>query len=226
MRKDIKNILTIFIFGIFGGIFANQVIGPYFTARPVYVTERQEITIEENTALRNAVEKVGKTVVGIKTTSNEKILYGSGIILTSDGLIVTLAELVPQGSEFLFFVDGKPESYQILKRDLAQNLALIKLGQNNLPTVGFADFNKLKAGERVFLVGTAYGIDEFARSVNEGIISHLNNDSISTNILEISTMIGSPLFNIQGEFVGLATIDYWGMVKAVPVSVIKTFAGF
>ncbi len=226
MRKDIKNILIMFILGILGGIFANQVIGPYFSGRPVYVTERQEIIIEENTALKNAVEKVEKTVIGIKTTSKEKILHGSGIILTSDGLIVTLAELVPQGSEFLFFVDGEPVSYQILKRDLTQNLALIKLEQNNLPTVGFADFNKLKVGERVFLVGTVYGVDEFTRGTNEGIVSYFNNDLISTNILERGTMAGSPLFNIQGELVGLATIDYWGIVGAVPVSVIKTFAGF
>lgn len=226
MKKTFLQVLSIFVIGILGGVFANQVIGPYLVARPIYVTEREEITIQENTALRNAVEKVEKTVVGIKTTSKEKLLHGSGMILTSDGLIVTLAELVPQGSEFLFFVDGKPTSYQILKRDLTQNLALIKLGENNLPTVGFADFNKLRTGERIFLVGTVYGTEEFIRGTNEGIVSYLNNSVISTNILEKPTMAGSPLFNIQGELVGLATIDYWGVVSAIPVSIIKTFAGF
>lgn len=226
MRKIFLQILSIFVIGVLGGVFANQVIGPYFAGRPIYVTEREEITIEENTALKNAVEKVKKTVVGIKTTYNEKILQGSGMILTSDGLIVTLAELVPQGSKFLFFIEGKAVSYQILKRDLTQNLALIKLGENNLPTVGFADLNKLKIGERVFLVGRIYGIKEFIRGTNEGVVSYFNDNVISTNILEKSTMIGSPLFNIKGELVGLITIDSWGVVNAIPVSIIRTFAGF
>lgn len=226
MRKIFLQILSIFVIGILGGIFANQVIGPYFAGRPIYVTEREEITIEENTALRNAVEKVKRTVVGIKTTNKEKILHGSGMILTSDGLIVTLAELVPQGSEFLFFVEGEPVSYQILKRDLAQNLALIKLEKNNLPIVGFADLDRLRTGERVFLIGTIYGVDEFIRGTNEGVVSYFNDDVISTNILERSTMIGSPLFNIKGELVGLTTVDYWGIVSAIPVSIVRTFAGF
>ncbi len=226
MKKIFLQILFIFFVGILGGVFANQVIGPYFAGRPIYVTEQKEITIEENTALRNAVEKVKKTVIGIKTTSKEKILHGSGMILTSDGLIVTLAELVPQGSEFLFFIDGKPLSYQILKRDLTQNLALIKLEENNLPTVGFDDLDKLRTGERVFLVGTVYGVEEFTRGTNEGIVSYFNDNLISTNILERSTMIGSPLFNIKGELVGLTTIDYWGAVSAIPVSIVRTFAGF
>ncbi len=226
MKKKVLQVLAIFVVGILGGLFANQFIWPYFIERPVYVTERKEIIIEENTALENAVEKVEKTVVGIKTTSKEKILNGSAMVLTSDGLIVTLAELVPQGSEFLFFVEGKPSPYQILKRDLTNNLALIKLEQNNLPTVGFADLNKIKTGERIFLIGTIYGVEEFTRGVNEGVVSYFYKNLISTNILERSTMVGSPLFNIKGEFLGLATIDYWGIVSIVPVDIIRTFAGF
>ncbi|XOB41146.1 MAG: trypsin-like peptidase domain-containing protein [Candidatus Nealsonbacteria bacterium] len=226
MKKKALQILSIFIIGILGGLFANQFIWPYFLERPVYVTERKEITIEENIALRNAVERVEKTIIGIKSTSKEKILIGSAMVLTSDGLIVTLAELVPQGSEFLFFVEGEPSSYQILKRDLTNNLALIKLEQSSLPTVGFADLNKVKTGERIFLVGTIYGVKEFTRGVNEGIVSYFNENLISTNILEKSTMAGSPLFNIKGEFLGLATIDYWGVVSIIPVDVIRDFAGF
>ncbi|XOB42648.1 MAG: trypsin-like peptidase domain-containing protein [Candidatus Nealsonbacteria bacterium] len=226
MKKKALQILSIFIIGILGGLFANQFIWPYFLERPVYVTERKEITIEENIALRNAVERVEKTIIGIKSTSKEKILIGSAMVLTSDGLIVTLAELVPQGSEFLFFVEGEPSSYQILKRDLTNNLALIKLEQSSLPTVGFADLNKVKTGERIFLVGTIYGVKEFTRGVNEGIVSYFNENLISTNILEKSTMAGSPLFNIKGELLGLATIDYWGVVSIIPVDVIRDFAGF
>ena len=227
MKKTFLQVLSIFVIGILGGVFANQVIGPYFVGRPVYITQREEITIEENTALKNAVEKVEKTVISVKTTlQTGEVLQGSGLILTSDGVIITLAELVPQGASFSFYVEGKPAAYQILKRDLAQNLALIKLEQHSLPTVGFADSGKLKLGERVFLAGIIHKTNEFKRGVNEGIVTSFDNNLIITNIFEVVYYIGSPLFNIDGEILGLNNIDYWGRISSIPVSIIRTFAGF
>jgi len=145
MRKNLLKILGIFILGIFGGIFADQILWPYFVERPlfykyrleqspVYVTERKEVTIEENTALQDAVEKTKKIVVGVKTRLNSgEVLEGSGFIATADGLIITLNELIPKGSVFTFFIDGEPVSYQVLKRD-RQIFAL--LGQMETRPVG------------------------------------------------------------------------------------------
>lgn len=238
MRTTLLKIFAMFILGIFGGIFADQILWPYFVERPlfyqyqleqnpVYVTERKEVTIQENVALTNAIEKVEKAVIGITTEVKKgEILKGSGLILTSDGLVITLADLVPQGADFIFFVDGKPASFQILKRDLEENLALIKLEESNLPTAGFANFERLKLGERVFLVGTAFKVKEFKRAVNEGIVTYFNGDSIQTNIFEVAHFAGSSLFNIEGEILGLNMVDYWGRVSAIPVSKVRTFAGF
>jgi len=245
MAKNILKIVGFFVIGMVGGIFADQIFWPYFIERPlfheyrleqspVYVTEKKEIIIQENTALREAIEKVEKTVVGVKTqTKAGKLLEGSGLIVTSDGLIVTLAELVPQGSDFSFFVEGKVVSYQILKRDLERNLALVKLGESRLPTVVFADFNKLKQGERVFLV--AVGISEEDKSsslpftgvqvVNEGIVKSFDKDLIETNIIETDNAKGSPLFNIAGEVLGLNTLDAAGGVISLPIPQIKEFIG-
>jgi len=137
MLKNIFKILAIFIIGMVGGIFADQIFWPYFVERPlfyqyrleqspVYVTERKEVYIQENVVLKNAIEKVEKVVVGVRTeTKAGKILEGSGLILTADGLVITLAELVPSGSTFNFFVEGESVSFQILKRDSKENLALI-----------------------------------------------------------------------------------------------------
>lgn len=241
MFKKILKILGFFAVGMIGGIFAEQVLWPYFVERPflnqygleqpVYVTERKEVYIQENTALENAIEKVGKMVIGVKTkTAEEKVLEGSGLIVTSDGLAVTLAELVPQGANFGFFVEGKPVSYQILKRDLKNNLALIKIGETNLPTASFADLTKIKLGERVFLVGnifetattTGYKLTSFA---DEGIIQSFDEDSIATNIFSQNLISGSPLFDIEGAVLGINTIDNEGKITSIPVSKIKTFIG-
>lgn len=238
MLKNIFKIIGIFIIGIVGGIFADQILWPYFIERPlfhqyrleqspVYVTERKEITIQENVALKNAIEKVEKVVVGVKTeTKAEKFLEGSGLIITADGLMVTLAELVLQGSTFSFFIDGKKVNFQILKRDLEDNLALIKIEEANLPTVSFADLEKMKLGERVFLVGVIFKKGEPSKIVNEGIVKSFGQDFIKTNIFEENILKGSPLFDIEGNILGLNTIDKEGKVIAIPISKIKTFAGF
>jgi len=235
--KTLLKILGVFILGIFGGIFADQILWPYFIEKPlfyqyrleqspVYVTEKKEVTITENIALQNAIEKVEKTIIGVQTkTKTGKILAGSGLILTSDGLVVTLAELVPQGGNSSFFVDGEIASFQILKRDLKENLALIKIEKTNLSTVAFANLEKLKLGERVFLVGVAQP-PSGGWVVNEGIVKSFAEDKIETNISENKNLAGSPLFDIEGNFLGLNEINSDGKVISIPVSKIKSFAGF
>lgn len=237
MLKNILKIIVIFIFGVAGGIFADQILWPYFVERPlfyeyrleqapVYVTERIETIIQENVVLQNAIEKVEKAVIGVGTkTGTGQDLEGSGLVITSDGLMVTLAELVPQGGNFVFFVDGKTPSYQIIKRDLKENLALIKIEEEDLPTVGFADLGKLKLGERVFLVGAIKVNGRFQKMVNQGIVKFFARGFIRTNIFEKNTLKGSPLFNIEGNLLGLNTIDLEGKVTAISISKIRQFTG-
>jgi S1-C subfamily serine protease len=229
MLKKILKIAVIFIFGMAGGIFADQILWPYFVERPlfyqyrldnppIYVAETKEITITENTALKEAILKVEKAVVGVKTqTQAGRTLEGSGLVATSDGLVVTLAELVPAGSAFTFFVEGKPLSYQVLRRDLENNLALVKLEGANFTTVGFADFEKLQAGERVFLVG--------AGVVNEGTVRRFDENLIQTNIFEERQILGSPLFNIEGRVLGLSFLARDGRVLVLPIPKIRSFLG-
>ena len=220
-----------------GGIFADQIFWPYFVERPlfykyrleqapIYITEIKEIKVQENVALQLAIEKAEKVMAGVKTTTKTgKTLEGTGLILTSDGLIITLAELVPQDSNFSFFVDGKTPSFQILKRDLKENLALIKLEEKNLSTTGFADLGKIKLGERVFLVGIIFEKGAAQKTVNEGIVRGLTSETIKTNISEKPNIKGSPLFDIEGNILGLNTVDKEGKVLAIPVSKIRQFTG-
>ncbi|MFH1462621.1 MAG: S1C family serine protease [bacterium] len=239
MPKNILKIIIFFVIGMVGGIFADQILWPYFIERPlfyeyrleqnpVYLTDVKEIFIQENTALSQAVEKVKETVVGVRAKAKTgEILEGSGLIITYDGLMVTLAELVPQGSDFSFFVGGKPVSFQVLKRNSENNLALVKLEETNLPTVGFGNFEKIKLGERIFLVGAVF--DPLAARpqpvVNTGIIRSLGQDFIETNIFEKSGLKGSPLFDIEGNVLGINSISPDGRVMAIPVSQIKAFIG-
>ncbi len=234
-----------FIIGVIGGIFADQILWPYFIERPLlhqynieqsptYVTEKTETTmyVQENTVMRESVQDVLPAVVGVKTkTVSGEILEGSGLVLTSDGFIVTLASLVPQGSQFSFFVDGKWPAFQILKRDLINDLALIKVDRGGLKTRGFADLDKIKLAEPVFLVGTDFTSAVASTTapqnvVNAGIITAFNKDLIETNIFEKKKISGSPLFDIEGKVIGLNVIGPDGQVSVIPANLIRTFAGF
>ena len=237
MLKKISKILLLFIFGIAGGIFADQILWPYFVEKPlfseyrleqtpIYVTEIKQITVTENTALQDAIERVENTIVGVRTkTVDGIILQGSGLIVTSDGLFVTLNDLVPKGSVFSFFVDGELADFQILKRDAKENLALVKVEKSNLPTLSFADFGKIKLGQRVFLMGIVFEKAGPKKTVNQGIIKSFDDNLIETNIFEQNTLAGSPLFDIHANIVGLNQINKDGKVVSIPVSKIKEFIG-
>jgi len=238
MLKNIKIIALGFFFGIAGGIFANQILWPYIVERPlfykyrldqqpVYITEKNNVTIEENTALKDAIDKSEKYLVVIKTTlKTGKFMVSSGVIVSSDGLVVALSEAIPPGGIFSFFIDNKEVEGQVLKRDAVNDLALIKIKGENLTAIGFADFSGLKIGERVFLIGDLLDKNIFSIIANEGMVKSFNLDSIKTNIAEDKNLTGSPLFNIKGELLGLNIIDPSGNVSAIPISKIKPFLGF
>jgi S1-C subfamily serine protease len=237
MIKNLLKILAIFVVGMVGGIFAEEIFWPYFVERPlfykyklekppVYVTERKEIRIQENTALKDAISKVEKAVVLIRTkTKTGKNLEGSGFILTSDGLIITLAELVPEGSKISLFVEGEIVSPQVLKRDLDKNLALLKIEKKNLSTTGFFNFEKLKLGERVFLVGKSFESGKVKNFVDEGIVKSFDENKIETNIQGSKEILGTPLFDIEGNLLGINYLTKEGNFISIPVTQIKSFAG-
>jgi len=231
----INIVILSFFFGIFGGIFADQILWPYFIEKPlfykykiekapIYVVERKEIKIQENKALKEAIEEVEGSVFFIKTKIGKKTIEGSGFILTSDGLAVSLTSLVPSGGNFVFMTNEEVLPFEILKRDKKEDLVLIKFEKGNLTTRGFFDFEKLKLGERVFLLAKISKGGKIENLVAQGIVKSFDEDLIETDILETERISGAPLFNIEGEFLGLA-FSLKGKVFAIPVKKIREFSG-
>ena len=85
MIKSVLKIILFFIIAVVGGIFADQILWPYFIERPlfyeyrlekspIFLTEKKEIYIEENTQLQNSFEKVEESLVGIKSISPKGLI--------------------------------------------------------------------------------------------------------------------------------------------------------
>lgn len=243
MRSSILRSLLIFVLGIAGGIFGSQILWPLLVERPLfyqynleqipmYINERKEIVVQENTALVQGIAQGKKNIIGIRTiTSEGKIFWGSGLVLTSDGFIVTLNELLPKGAEISFVFDGEKLPYEVLKRDPESNLALVLLKKSGLSAAGFVNLSdELKLGQRVFFVAYVERKDEKGFSsdfaASEGIVRRVGEKFIETDIFEENFVRGSPLFTVDGKVIGLNTVDRTGRVIAIPNTIIRQFTGF
>jgi hypothetical protein len=222
--------VVVFASGLLGGLAAfyylagdPAALGIPVNQGPMVVTQKQETIVRENEAIVDAIAKISGIVVNVRI-AGAKIAQtsGSGVIITSDGLAAVPYGLYPPGAQVELSVGGKKASYTVLKRDKAGNVVILKLDGSNWPTAGFATVEDVKLGQRVFMVGTLSPAADFA---NEGIIRSITADSIGTTIVEASVAAGSPVFDIEGNIIGIATVGSDGFVGVIPVAKIKEIAG-
>lgn len=178
-------------------------------------------------------EKVNPSTVCINIYREdyiEPIASGSGIIMSSDGYIITNAHVVEGASKInIIFSDGKEMAGNLVGADADTDLAVVKVNGHDLPMAQFGDSDKLKIGEKVVAIGNAGGL---SGSCTEGIVSGLNREMDSNlrslKLIQTSAAInpgnsGGPLVNRFGQVVGItsskiASLDYEGIGFAIPIT--------
>ncbi len=163
--------------------------------------------------------------------------YGSGVILRSDGYIVTNNHVI-EGSEEVEVTLNDKRSFdaEILGTDPNTDLAVLKINENNLPFLRFGSSDNLRLGEWVLAVGNPYNLTS---TVTAGIISaKARNINILNERLAIESFIqtdaavnpgnsGGALVNTNGDLVGInaaiasRTGAFTGYSFAIPVSLVK-----
>jgi len=238
----IFGIVSVFSLGAAGGIWAQAFLLPYAASHPVFqdmqfvkdwaehttvIREVREITISKE-EVAGVVEKGEKTTVGIASTSGASTVFGSGLIVTADGFIITIADVVPPGHKPTVYIakGEEPVAAQLLKRDAEKNLAIIKVERQNLSSVGFARQDSWGIGDVVVMVAKALEANDLVTIAQEGTVRTKDADIIRTNIFDKQTLQGSPLFNLEGQVVGINSFDSTGRLVAIPVSVLRDFSGF
>jgi serine protease Do len=159
---------------------------------------------------------------------------GSGFVVTPDGYILTNAHVVSDADQVTVKMNDRREyPAKVVGIDQATDVAVIKIDAKNLPTVKIGDPSKLKPGEWVLAIGSPFG---FENSATAGIVSatsrSLPSESNSNYVPFIQTDVavnpgnsGGPLFNLQGEVVGInsqifsRTGGYMGLSFAIPIDV-------
>lgn len=148
------------------------------------------------------------------TIPDERVVnsMGSGFIVDASGLIVTNNHVVEGATSIqVHMQDGTIMKAELVGRDPKTDIAVIRVKPDKpLPTVGFADSDKLRIGEWAIAIGNPFGL---GGSVSLGIISARNrdinagpyDDYIQTDAAINKGNSGGPLFNLNGDVVGVNT---------------------
>ena len=159
---------------------------------------------------------------------------GSGVIISSDGYILTCAHVVDGASNITVTIGDKDYTATLVGEDTTSDIAVIKIDANGLTPATVGDSDSLKVGQNVMAVGNPLG--ELGGTVTGGMISALNRSvtiqgSSSVNTMSLIQMdasvspgnSGGGLFNMNGELVGIvnaksSSSDAEGLGFAIPIN--------
>lgn len=154
---------------------------------------------------------------------------GSGFIVSEDGYILTNHHVIEGADEVIVRLSNREEYVaRIIGSDKASDVAVLKVEANDLPVLEFGDSDDLKVGEWVLAIGSPFGFDH---TVTAGIVSAKGRSLPSDNYVPfIQTDVainpgnsGGPLFNLDGEVIGInsqiysRTGGFMGLSFAIPI---------
>ncbi len=156
---------------------------------------------------------------------------GSGFIISEDGYVLTNNHVVADADEIIVRLPDRSElEAKLVGADPRSDVAVLKVEGKGLPTVNIGRSDELKAGEWVLAIGSPFGFDH---TVTAGIVSatgrSLPNESyvpfIQTDVAINPGNSGGPLFNLDGEVIGINSQiftrsgGFMGLSFAIPIDV-------
>ncbi len=211
--------------------------------------QSKNIVVSEQNATIDIAKKVSPSVVSITSSVTQQDIFGrtssgeaagTGIILTSDGLILTNKHVVADGGNFnVITSDGKEyKNAKLLATDPTNDIAFLKIDASALQPATLGDSSKVEVGSFVVAIGNALG--QFQNTVTTGVISGKARPVTAgdgqgaserlTNLFQTDAAInpgnsGGPLVNIDGQVIGMNTAvagqGSQGIGFAIPVNDIK-----
>lgn len=243
MKNSLTRNLIIKIALIAGLVgLAGGAIGAYAVIKLPDETSKSTISsagtvTKDSLALAEVIKQVSPSVVSITTSAQSA---GSGIVLSSDGLIMTNKHVVESDRVSYSVVTSDGTIYKdakVLARDPYNDVAFIKVKASNLKPAKLSDSSNYIVGQRVVAIGNALG--QFQNTATEGIVSGFGrsiqagdgngNTETLTNLIQTDAAInpgnsGGPLVTTAGEVIGMNTAtagDAQNIGFSIPISEIK-----
>jgi serine protease Do len=158
---------------------------------------------------------------------------GAGFIVSEDGRVLTSAHVV-RGAALVTvrLTDRREFSARVIGADPMSDIAVLKIDATGLPVVRFGDPSRVAPGQWVVAIGSPFG---FENSVTAGVISGVARslpDSDYSSFIQTDVALnpgnsGGPLFNLEGEVIGISSQiisrsgGYMGMSFATPIDVVR-----
>lgn len=165
--------------------------------------------------------EVNPSVVAVVAIEGEGASVGTGVIMTSDGYIITNAHVISGGSSCWIALDtGVTYDALLVGYDAQQDLAVLKaVDAQNLPAAEFGDSDQVRVGDTVYAIGNPLGL-ELRGTLTNGIISAVNRavemDGNSMTLLQTNAALnsgnsGGPLINAYGQVIGINVMKMTGV---------------
>lgn len=211
----------------------------------------ETVVSQEGDVISKVAGNVGPSVVSILTEAEARSPFGylsvqkgagTGIIISSDGYIVTNKHVVSSATKNIEIVLPDGKSYKGVKfvgSDPSNDVAFLKISNvKDLPAAKLGDSSGMQVGQKVIAIGNALG--EYQNTVTTGIISALGRPVVASdatgtsaeqleNLLQTDAAInpgnsGGPLVNFNGEVIGITTAiasNAQGIGFAIPINDVK-----
>lgn len=229
-------------------------VGPLIFFMTGYLTKtdtynNETVVSQEGDVIAGVANKVGPSVVSIITETTSRSYFsptqrgaGTGIIISSDGYIVTNKHVVSSSTKSIEVVLSDGTSYKdvdFVGSDPSNDVSFLKIADaKDLTAAKLGDSSAMKVGQKVIAIGNALG--EYQNTVTTGIISALGRPVMAgdgtgqvveqlENLVQTDAAInpgnsGGPLVNLSGEVIGINTAvatDAQGIGFAIPINDVK-----
>ena len=203
-------------------------------------TQNIEIDAEDTTLAEVVAAKAQPSVVSISTTTSEGSGVGSGVVLDTDGNVLTNYHVIEGATELVVSMGGESYEAELVGEDSSSDLAVIRLkdvDSSKLTPIEIGDSDDLSVGEWVMAIGSPFGNEQ---SVSTGIVSALyrstalpstSGTSIYANMIQTDAAInpgnsGGALVNDNGELIGINSIieSYSGSSSGVGFAIPVNYA--
>lgn len=190
--------------------------------------------------LQDIYSRVIDSVVSISSMTSSGTSSGTGIIMSSDGYVITNHHVI-SGALVISVLTNDNREFEaaLVGSDEMSDLAVLKIDARGLQAAEFGDSSKLRVGDSVVAIGDPLGV-QLRGTMTNGIISAINRDLtvgdrtmtlIQTNAALNNGNSGGPLINCYGQVIGINTVkmsSYYtasatveGLGFAIPISVAK-----